>query len=98
MQAASPVDGNVAFLSVETRCALHTAAGTDAAKFEKAVKHGAIISDIVFALLSHIAIHVVRGDLLEEVDVIVGMELGHFAAGGRFGALFAMLANISRQI
>jgi hypothetical protein len=35
---------------------------------------------------------------LEEVDVIVGMELGHFAAGGRFGALFAMLANISRQI
>jgi hypothetical protein len=38
-------------------------------------------------LLSHEAIHVVWCDLLQEIDVVVGMELGHLASSRRFRAL-----------
>lgn len=34
MESASPIDGDVAFLAIEARSALHTTTGTDSAKLE----------------------------------------------------------------
>ena len=78
VKATSPVYGYVAFLSVQARSPLHTAACTDATELEQAVKDGAVIADIELRLLSLIVLHVLWADLLEEVDVLVGVKLGHF--------------------
>lgn len=87
METTGPVDGNVALLAVKASGALHAAAGADAAKFKKAIKDGTVITDVELALLLLVGVHVVGGDLLQEVDVFVGVELGHLSAGSGFGAL-----------
>jgi hypothetical protein len=87
VKTSSPINRNVALLSVQSRGTLHTSSSTDTAKLKKAVKNGTIISNIVFALLSHEAIHVVRRDLLEEIDVVVRVKLCHFTSSGGFCAL-----------
>jgi hypothetical protein len=87
MQATSPVDGDVAFATVQTSSTFHTATSTDSTEFKEAVKDWAIITDIVLALLFAVRLHVVGCDFLKELDVLVGVELSHFKAGCRFGAL-----------
>lgn len=87
MQASRPVHGNVAFLPVQSRCALHATTSTDAAKLKEAVEDGAVITNIIFALLSHVAIHIVVRNFLQEVNIIIGVELCHFTPRGRFRAL-----------
>lgn len=87
MQTTSPIDGDVALLAVESRSALHATARTDTTKLEETVKYRAIISDVVFSLLPHEAVHIVWRDFLQEVDVVVRVKLGHFAPGRRFRAL-----------
>ena len=87
MQTASPVDGNVAFLAVETRRALHAAACADAAELEQPIENRTVIPDVVLALLSHKGVHVVRRDSLQEFNVFVGMELRHLGRDGRLRAL-----------
>jgi hypothetical protein len=87
MEATSPIDGDVALLAVESRSALHATARTDTTKLEETVEYRAIISDIVFSLLPHEAVHIVWCDFLQEIDVVVRVKLGHFASGRRFRAL-----------
>lgn len=87
VKTTGPVDGNVALLPVQSRSSFHAATGADAAELEQPIKDRTVVADVVFPLLAHVAVHVIRGDLLEEVDVVVGMELGHFASGRGFGAL-----------
>lgn len=87
METSGPVDSNVTFLSVQSGSSLHAATGTDATELEQAVKDRAIITDVVFALLTHVAVHVVGCNFLKKIDIIIGMELCHFASGGRFCAL-----------
>lgn len=87
VEATSPVDGDVALLAVEAGGALHAATGADATEFEEAVKDGTVVSDVVFALLLLIGVHVVGCDLLQEVDVLVRVELGHFTPSRRLCAL-----------
>ena len=87
MKSAGPVDRNVAFVSVQPRSALHATTGTDTTKLKESVEYGTIIADVVFTLLAHVGIHVVGCDLLEEVDVLVGVELCHFHLAGGFRAL-----------
>jgi len=87
VKTTSPIDGDVALLSVESRGTLHTTTRTDTAKLEKAIEHGTIISDVVFSLLSHETVHVVRCDFLQEIDVVIRVKLGHFASCRRFRAL-----------
>jgi len=53
VQTASPIDGNVALLAIETRGTLHAATGANSAELEQAVKDRAVVADVVFALLSH---------------------------------------------
>lgn len=87
MQSSSPIDGDVALLTVQASGAFHTATSANTTEFEKTIKNGAIVTDVVFALLAHVAIHIVGRDLLEEIDIVVRVELCHFASSGRFGAL-----------
>lgn len=85
MQSTSPVDCNVTLLTVQASSALHGTSCTDSTKLEKAVENGTIITDIVLSLLSHVAVHVIGGNSSEEVDVLVGMELGHLVDNRRLG-------------
>lgn len=87
MEAAGPVDGDVALLAVEPSGTLHAAAGTDAAELEETVEDGAVVADVKFGLLPLEVLHVFWADLLQEIDVLVGVELGHLEAGGRFCAI-----------
>lgn len=94
MKTSGPVDGNVALLSVESGSSLHTSTGADATELEEPIKHRAIIADVVFALFTHVAVHVVRGDFLKEIDVVVRVELCHFAAGGWFRTLVCQVSTL----
>lgn len=87
VKTTGPVDCNVALLTIETGSTLHATTSADAAELKEAVKNGTIISDIVFALFLLIGVHVVGSDLLEEVDVLVCVELGHLSPCRRFRAL-----------
>lgn len=92
VKTTGPVDSNVALLSVQSGSSLHAATSTDAAEFEEAVKYRAVITDVVFALLAHVAVHIVRGDFLEEVNIVVGVELCHFATSRWLGALLSRVS------
>jgi hypothetical protein len=87
MQATRPVDCDIALSSVQTRRAFHCATRADTAELEQPIEHRAVVSDVVLALLLREVVHVVRGDFVEKVNVLVGVELRHFVLGGRFGAL-----------
>jgi len=87
MKSSRPVDGDVAFAPVESSSSLHTATSADAAEIEQAIEDWAIVTNIVFALFLGEVIHVVRSNFLQEIDVLVGVKLGHFMPGGRFCAL-----------
>jgi hypothetical protein len=88
MQTASPIDGDVALLAVEASRALHATACADAAELEEAIEDGAVVADVVLALLSHKGVHIVGRDLLKEFDVLVGVELRHLGRDGRLRTLF----------
>ena len=81
MQTTSPVHSNIAFAAVQPRRTLHAAASTDTAEFEQTVEDRTVVADVVFALLFAEVVHVVWGDALQEVDVLVGVELGHLVLG-----------------
>jgi hypothetical protein len=87
VKASGPVDSSVALVTIETGGTLHATTSADSTEIEEAVEDRAVIANVEFALLLLVGIHIVRRDLLEEVDVLVGMELGHLALGSRFGTL-----------
>jgi hypothetical protein len=87
MKSPGPVDGDVAFAPVQAGCPLHTSTSTDAAEVKQSIEDWTIITDVVFSLLLGEVVHIVRCDLLEEVDVLIRVELGHFMAGSWFCAL-----------
>ena len=87
VETASPVDCDVAFSAVQSCGTLHAASSADTAELEQAVKDGTIVSYVVFALFLGVLIHVIRRHLGQEIDIFVGMELGHFELGSGFGAL-----------
>lgn len=88
VETASPVYSDITFVAVKSSGALHATSGTNTTEFEETVEHGAIITDIVLALFFCKRIHVIRGNLGEEVDVFVRMELGHLKFGGWFRTLW----------
>jgi hypothetical protein len=87
VETASPVHGDVALAAVQPCGTLHAASSADTAELEQTVKDRAVIADVVFALLFAEVVHVVGSDALEEIDVLVGVELGHLVLGSRFGAV-----------
>ena len=87
MQAARPIDSNITFLAVESGSTLHTSAGTDAAELKQAVKDWTIITNVETRLFLDISFHVVWCDPFQEIDVFVGVKLGHLKICRRFRAL-----------
>ena len=87
VKTARPVDCNVALLAVQPRSTFHTSTGADSAELEQTIKDWTIITNVIAALLFDVAVDVIRGDLLKEVDVFIGMELRHFVFGRWFRAL-----------
>jgi len=87
MKSSGPVDGDVAFAPVETSCPLHTTTSADAAEVKQSVEDWTVITNVVFPLFLGEVVHIVRCDLLKEVDILVCMELGHFMASSWFCAL-----------
>ena len=87
MQTACPIDGNVALLSIQAGGTLHAAARADAAELEQPVEYRAVVAHVVFALLAHEAIHVVRRHLLKELDVFIRVKLRHLRGHRGLGAL-----------
>lgn len=87
MKAASPIHGDVAFLSVQPSCSFHASTSADATKLEQAVKDGTVIADVEATLLFRMVLHVVGGNLLQKIHIFVCMKLGHLVVGGRFCTL-----------
>lgn len=77
VQTTRPVHSNVAFVAIQARGAFHAATCTDAAEFEQPIKYRTVITDIVLALFLAVLFHIVGCDFREEVNVFVGVELGH---------------------
>jgi hypothetical protein len=87
MKASSPIHSDVAFAAVETGCPFHAATRADAAELEKSIKDWAIISDIEFALLFRVAFHIIWRDFLKELNIFIGVKLGHLMFVGGLGSL-----------
>lgn len=87
VQTARPIHRDITFSSIQPRSALHAAPGANSTKLEQPIKHGTIIPYIIPALLAGVGVHIVRGNALKEVDVLVGMELRHFVFGRGLGAV-----------
>lgn len=97
VQTTGPIDSNVTLLAVESCGAFHGPARTNATKFEKTIKDGTIITDIVLGLLAHIAVHVVWCNSSKKFYVFIGVELCHLVDNCRLRALYRMVALVSRQ-
>ena len=87
METTSPIYRDIAFPSIESRSAFHGSTSTDSTELEQSVEYRTVVSDVVLALLLAEGIHVLRGDLVQEVDIFVCVELGHFVLGSWFCAL-----------
>lgn len=95
MQPTRPVDCNVAFLPIQSCSTFHGSASTNPTKLKQPVKDGTIVSDTVFVLFFLILFYVIRRDFLQEFDVFVCVELGHFVFRCGFRALhIAPLASV----
>jgi len=64
VKATSPVDGHIAFLSIQSRGTFHTTTGADAAELKEAVEHRTVVSYIELCLLPLEVVHVLGADLL----------------------------------
>ena len=87
VKTTSPVHGNIAFITVETRSAFHTSACADTAKLKEPIEYWTVITDIVPSLFFDLLVHVVGSNFCKEIDVFVGMKLCHLKLASRFGAL-----------
>lgn len=75
VQTTGPIDRNVCLVVVETHCTAHAASSADLTVLVQAIEHGAVLPDVEPRQLRAVLLHIVRSDLLEEVDVVIGMEL-----------------------
>lgn len=87
MQPTRPIHSHITFPAIQPRSSFHTASRTDATKLEQAIENRTVISHIVPTLLLGKAIHIVRGDALQEVDILVRVELCHLVLCGGLSAV-----------
>ena len=92
MQPPRPIDSNIALPPIQPRRPLHTPTRRNPTKLKQPIKHRTIIPDIILPLLLGKIVHIIRGDPLQEVDVLVGVELRHLVLGGGLGAVDLQLA------
>ena len=87
VEAAGPIHSDVAFLSIQSGCSFHASTSADTTELEETIKDRTVIAHVEAALLFGMVLHVVWGYLLEKIDIFVGVKLGHFVIGRRFGTL-----------
>jgi hypothetical protein len=87
MKTSSPINSDVAFATVQAGSSFHATTSADTTELEQSIEDRTIVSDVVFALLFGILLHVVWSDLGKEVDVFVSVELCHFMLSSRFRSL-----------
>lgn len=87
MQPSRPIDRNITLSSIQPCSTLHTSASRDSAELKEAIEYGTVISDIIFALLLSVLVHIVGGNFRKEIDVFVRVELTHLLLGRRLSAL-----------
>lgn len=98
MQATGPVDSDITLVAIQARCALHATTSTNSAEFEETVEHGTVVTHIVPTLFLRELVHIVRSDFRKEINVLVGMELGHFVFRCRFRTLaISRISTIPRH-
>lgn len=74
MQAASPINGNVAVAMVELDGAPHGTSSVGLAKIIQTIKHGAIFANVETLQLPHLVVLRLWRDLLQERHVVIRME------------------------
>ena len=87
VKTTCPVDGNIGLASVDLGSTSNGTSSTDLAVLEESSKDRAIFAYIEASQLRRVCRHVVRIHVLHEVDIVISMELGHVACGGRHWAL-----------
>ena len=83
VQAAGPIDSDVAQAVVEAGGALERSAGVDAAELVQVVEEWAVLTEIEpLDLLHHAHLGgMIRGHLLKKVNEVIGVKLRHSIAG-----------------
>jgi hypothetical protein len=87
MQTSGPVYRNVAFLTIKTGCTLHASTNADPTEIKKIVKDWTIITNVKLGLLGAEVLQIFWRDSLQEIDIVVGVKLGHFQWSGCLGSL-----------
>lgn len=87
VESAGPVDGDVAVVVVEFHGALERGAGVHGAEVEEALEDGAVVSDVEVAEVFGVVLDVLRGDALQEVDVLFAVESTHVVGASFVGAV-----------
>lgn len=77
VQTPCPINDDVRLVFVEARGSSDRSAGVELAEFKDPVKDGTIFADIESLKLSVIVLHVVGGDLFQEVNIVVRVEARH---------------------
>lgn len=94
VKTTRPIHRNVTLVAVESGGTFHATTGTDTTELKKPVKYWTVITNVVFALLLGVGLHVIRGDLGEKVDIFISVELGHLEFGGRLRTLQVLALSI----
>ena len=94
MESPGPVDGDVGVVVVEADGAVDRRPGVQLGELEEAVEHGTVgvLSGVELLHLAGVLPQVVRVDLGQEVDVVVGVEGRHLLRRGGVGAVAVHLA------
>mmetsp|Transcript_8360 Transcript_8360/g.19617 ORF Transcript_8360/g.19617 Transcript_8360/m.19617 type:complete len:269 (-) Transcript_8360:28-834(-) len=77
MQASTPIHNDVRVIVIQPRSASDAPAGIHLTEFKHAVEDGTVLPHIETLELACIVVHVVGGDDLEEVNVIIRMKTCH---------------------
>jgi hypothetical protein len=77
MQPAGPVHGDVAEAVVQAHGAVDGTAGVQLAEVEQTVEYRAVLAEVVLLHLRRVLVLGIRGDLRQEIHVILRVERRH---------------------
>jgi hypothetical protein len=87
VKSSGPVYGNIALLTIKTGSTFYTSTSADTTEIKQAVENRRIIANVKLGLLRTEVVHILWRDSLQKIDIVVGVELGHFQWRGWLGSL-----------
>jgi hypothetical protein len=78
VQSTSPVHRNVALLTTKSGRAFYAAASINAAEVKEAIENWRVGTNVELKLLVRVLVLVLWRHHLQEADVVVSVEVGHF--------------------